>query len=193
MIIWINGAFGGGKTTLAEELHRRLPDALPFDPEYVGYILIRWAPPADSGDFQDIPLWRKLVAEFAVGLAGEYGRPLIVPMTLVNQSYRDEIFSAISKAGHPLLHVFLDVPAAELRRRIETQVLAPDNPEVDADSRRFRLSNVDRCVAARDELPADTLVLRGDRYSPAELADQVIDALSLHQPDETSQKARHSH
>jgi hypothetical protein len=103
-------------------------------------------------------------------------------MTLVNPSYRDEIFSAISKAGHPLLHVFLDVPAAELRRRIETQVLAPDNPEVDADSRRFRLANLDRCVAARDELPADTLVLRGDQHSPAELAGQVLEALSLDQP-----------
>jgi hypothetical protein len=31
MMIWINGAFGAGKTTLAEELHRRLPDALAFD------------------------------------------------------------------------------------------------------------------------------------------------------------------
>jgi len=185
MIIWINGAFGGGKTTLAEELHRRLPDALPFDPEYVGYILIKWAPLADTGDFQDIPLWRKLVAEFAVGLASDYGRPLIVPMTLVNPSYRDEIFSAISKAGHPLLHVFLDVPAAELRRRIESQVLAPDNPAVDAESRRFRLGNLDRCVAARDDLPADTLVLRGDRFSPAELAHQVLEALS---PDQLAGK-----
>lgn len=178
MIIWVNGAFGGGKTTLAEELHRRLPDALPFDPEYVGYILVKWAPPADSGDFQDIPLWRKLVAEFAVGLAGEYGKSLIVPMTLVNASYRDEIFEAISKAGHSVLHVFLDVPAAELRRRIEAQVLVEDNPEADAASRRFRLDNVDRCVSARDELPAATLVLRGDQYSAAELADQVLAALS---------------
>lgn len=177
MIIWINGAFGGGKTTLAEELHRRLPDALPFDPEYVGYILIKWAPPADSGDFQDIPLWRKLVAEFASGLAGDYGRPLIVPMTLVNTSYRDEIFGAIVKAGHPVLHVFLDVPAAELRRRIEAQVLVEDDVAADAEARQFRLRNVARCVAARDELPADTLVLRGDKYSPAELADRVIAAL----------------
>jgi hypothetical protein len=179
MIIWINGAFGGGKTALAEELHRRLPDALPFDPEYVGYILIKWAPPADSGDFQDIPLWRKLVADFAVGLAGEYGKPLIVPMTLANASYRDEIFGAISKAGHSVLHVFLDLPAAELHRRIEAQVLIEDNPQADAEARRFRLANVDRCVAARDELPVDTLVLRGDKYSPTELAGQVLEALSL--------------
>ena len=178
MIIWINGAFGGGKTTLAEELHRRIPDALPFDPEYVGYILIKWAPPADSGDFQDIPLCRKLVAEFAVGLAGEYGKPLIVPMTLVNASYRDEIFSAISKAVHSVLHVFLDVPAAELRRRIGAQVLVENNPRADEEARQFRLGNVNRCVAARDELPAGTLVLRGDQYTPAELADQVLQACS---------------
>jgi adenylylsulfate kinase-like enzyme len=26
VIIWINGGFGAGKTTLAEELHRRLPE-----------------------------------------------------------------------------------------------------------------------------------------------------------------------
>jgi uridine kinase len=38
VIVWINGAFGAGKTTLAGELHRRLPDALAFDPEYVGYL-----------------------------------------------------------------------------------------------------------------------------------------------------------
>jgi hypothetical protein len=30
----------------------------------------------DSGDFQDIPLWRKLVAEFAIGVSAEYGRTL---------------------------------------------------------------------------------------------------------------------
>jgi len=177
MIIWINGAFGGGKTTLADELHRRLPDALPFDPEYVGYILIKWAPPAPSGDFQDIPLWRDLVAKFATGLASAYGRPLIVPMTLVNASYRDEIFGAITKAGQPLLHVFLDVPAPELRRRIETQVLNESDPAADEQARQFRLGNVERCVAARDDLPADTLVLRGDQHSPAELADRVLAAL----------------
>jgi hypothetical protein len=81
MMIWINGAFGAGKTTLAEELHRRLPDALLFDPEYVGYLLRMWLPVPDSGDFQDIPLWRRLTAEFATGMTADYGRTLIIPMT----------------------------------------------------------------------------------------------------------------
>lgn len=177
MMIWLNGAFGSGKTTLADELHRRLPEALAFDPEYVGYILTRWVPNPESGDFQDIPLWRKMVAEFAIGLSAEYGRPLVIPTTLVNSAYREEIFGLISKAGYQILHVFLDVPAEELRRRIDTQVLAEDNPEVDASARAFRHRNVERCVAARGELRPDTLILQGDQHTPTELADFVIAAL----------------
>ena len=60
MIIWVNGAFGAGKTTLADELGGHLPDAVLFDPEYVGYILQRWVP-VPTGDFQDLPSWRELV------------------------------------------------------------------------------------------------------------------------------------
>lgn len=177
MIVWLNGAFGAGKTTLAEELHRRLPDALPFDPEYVGYLLRKWVPAPDSGDFQDLPLWRKLTAEFAVALHREYGQPVITPMTLVNADYRNEIFKLITVAEVPLLHVFLDVAPEELRRRIHAQVLDPNNPQADADARAFRLRNVDRCVAARTDLPTDTLVVRADQSSPQQLADQVVIAL----------------
>jgi hypothetical protein len=182
MIIWINGAFGAGKTTLAEELQRRLPEAMPFDPEYVGYILIKWVPPSASGDFQDIPLWRKLVAEFAIGMSADYGRPLIVPMTLVNHGSREEIFGLIRQAGLPVLHVFLDVPAEELRRRIDAQVLVEDNADQDAEARSFRHRNVERGVQARAGLPADTLVLPGERHTPAELADLVLRSVAAGAP-----------
>ncbi len=184
MIVWINGAFGAGKTTLAETLHDRLPDALAFDPEYVGFLLRQWVP-GPVTDFQDIPLWRKLTAEFAVGLCREYQRPLIVPMTLVNTDYRDEIFELVSQAGVDLLHAFLDVPPDELRRRIEGQVLVPDDPDRDAQAREFRLGNVARCVAASSELPSGTLVLRGDLLTPGQLADQVLEAITTrgwHEP-----------
>jgi deoxyadenosine/deoxycytidine kinase len=53
VIIWINGGFGAGKSTLAEELKGRLPDAVLYDPEYVGYNLQQWLP--FGGDFQDLP------------------------------------------------------------------------------------------------------------------------------------------
>jgi hypothetical protein len=178
VIIWINGAFGAGKTTLAAELERRLPAAMPFDPEYVGYILTRWVPAADSGDFQDIPLWRKLVAEFAIGMFADYGRPLIVPMTLVNHGYREEIFGLTSQAGLPVLHVFLDVAAGELRRRIDAQVIHENDPAQDAQARAFRHRNVERCVQARAGLPDETLVVRGDQHTPAELADLVLKSVA---------------
>ncbi|TQM79566.1 adenylylsulfate kinase-like enzyme [Saccharothrix saharensis] len=177
MIVWLNGAFGAGKTTLAEELRRRLPDALSFDPEHVGLLLRMSAPPPPTGDFQDLPAWRKTTAEFATTLHREYGQHVITPMTLVERSYQEEIFGHLASAGVPLLHVFLDVPADELRRRITDQVLDPYNPEADAQARAFRLRNVDRCVAARASLPAGTLVLSGDRHPPEELADQVLAAL----------------
>ncbi|MBQ0895813.1 hypothetical protein KBX37_22400 [Micromonospora sp. U56] len=35
MIVWLNGAFGAGKTTVAAELCQRLPGARRFDPEWV--------------------------------------------------------------------------------------------------------------------------------------------------------------
>jgi uridine kinase len=40
VIIWINGGFGAGKTTLAEELHRRLPDAVVYD-HGIGKLVLR--------------------------------------------------------------------------------------------------------------------------------------------------------
>lgn len=41
MLIWINGAFGAGKTHTAFELRRRLADALVSDPELLGVALGR--------------------------------------------------------------------------------------------------------------------------------------------------------
>ena len=174
MIIWINGAFGAGKTTLAAELQRRMPDAINYDPEYVGDILTRWVSTPGSGDFQDLPLWRKLAAQFAIALAAEYRRTLIVPMTLVNPQYRDEIFGLIGQAGHAILHVFLDVPAGELHRRIDAQLVHEADAERDTGTRAFRHRNVERCVAARAALPPGTVILRGDQHTPADLAGLVL-------------------
>ena len=39
MVVWLNGAFGAGKTTCAFELNRRLADSYVFDPENAGYYI----------------------------------------------------------------------------------------------------------------------------------------------------------
>ena len=128
MIIWINGAFGAGKTTLAEELSRRLPEAVLFDPEYVGYLLRHWVP-VPTGDFQDLPSWRELVIATALSLRKHHAGTLIAPMTLINDDYLAEILGGLRVGGAEVLHVFLDLDPAVLRQRITDRVLVPDDPE----------------------------------------------------------------
>ena len=56
MIIWLNGAFGSGKTQTAFELQRRLPNAYVFDPENAGYFIRKNVPVSLSAD--DGGRWR---------------------------------------------------------------------------------------------------------------------------------------
>ena len=71
MILWLNGAFGSGKTTAAYELNRRLPDSLVFDPESFGFCLFENIPEKyREQDFQDLPLWRETNRKMLEMLAG---------------------------------------------------------------------------------------------------------------------------
>jgi len=63
MLLWINGPFGGGKSTTARELQSRLPGSLICDPELLGLGLQRMLPPELRSDFQDFPAWRQGVYE----------------------------------------------------------------------------------------------------------------------------------
>lgn len=49
MIVWISGAYGVGKSTLAEAMAARLENALLFDAEEVGN--------AVRGELSQLPLW----------------------------------------------------------------------------------------------------------------------------------------
>ncbi|WP_406282200.1 AAA family ATPase [Streptomyces sp. NBC_00209] len=177
MIIWINGAFGGGKTTLVTELHRRLPEALVFDPEDVGFVL-RGIVEVPEGNFQNIPLWRKQVASLAQGLVEEYGRPVLAPMTVVRRQYADEIFGALDKAGVPVHHFFLNVSAPVLEQRLHDRVLLPDDPERDEAARRWGKARIPECVAAVGSLREDTVVLDGELPTD-ELAALVLERTGL--------------
>ena len=91
-IVMINGAFGVGKTTVANGLLAQIPDSMLYDPEEVGQMLRKIGGGIRSadekiGDFQDDPLWPALTVEVAKRLFNEYKRPLIIPMTLAHIPY----------------------------------------------------------------------------------------------------------
>ncbi|MFE9329354.1 NUDIX domain-containing protein [Streptomyces sp. NPDC006925] len=127
MIVWLNGAFGAGKTTAAYELLDLLPGSTLYDPEVIGAEL-RWMLPkehlAQVADFQDLRSWRRLVADTAAALLSEVPGPLITPMTLLRRAYRDEMFGAFAARRIPVRHLLLHAEEAVLRERIDTRAAA---------------------------------------------------------------------
>ena len=188
VIIWINGGFGAGKTTLAEELHRRLPDAVVYDPEDVGLMLWKWIRPND--DFQHLPSWRELVVATALSLRRHHAETLIVPMSLIRDAYRAEILGGLADAGEEVLHVFLEVDAGVLRERLNARVTDPKYAEWDQAARELGMTGVDEMVAAAARQPGGMLLLRSDTLTPAELAEEVLATAGLRQVHRDRQQMR---
>ena len=176
MIIWLNGGFGAGKTTLAYELLPRVPGAVVYDPEDVGAMLWKWLPRND--DFQDLPSWRELVVATAVSLRRHHAATLIVPMSLIRAAYRIEILDGLADAGEEIFHVFLNADGDELKRRLQARGAPPNTPLSAEAIREWAFSRVDTAVEAAGRQPKETLVLRSDQLSPAQLADQVLAAVA---------------
>lgn len=124
MILWLNGSFGAGKTTVAHELQKRLERAYVYDPENIGYFLRKNAPEeCRTPDFQDVPLWRDFNYETLKWIAGTYPGVIIAPMTLNRGQYFDEIIGRLQKDGVPVCHVILWAGRETLLRRLKKRSL----------------------------------------------------------------------
>src|SRR5687767_2124779 len=95
--VWINGPFGGGKTSTARALQGRIPGSVLFDPESLGIALRDGMRPPLRGDFQPLPLWRSLAHRVIGDIAAASERLLIVPMTVVVHAYFDETVGALRR------------------------------------------------------------------------------------------------
>ncbi len=107
-VIWLNGAFGVGKTTVAELLVEEIDGAALVDPELIGEMLRQLAPAASqTDDWQDMPMWRSLTRDALAGLVTAGHGPLVVPMTIVDPGYFDETVVALRRAGITVSHFTL--------------------------------------------------------------------------------------
>ena len=119
MIIWLNGAFGAGKTQTAFELHSRIPNSFVFDPEEIGFLLRKITPSAiNESDFQDNRLWREFTYQSLQYLAETFEGIVIVPMTLVNLTYYDQIVGTLHRQSFPIHHFTLCASRETILRRL---------------------------------------------------------------------------
>lgn len=124
MIILINGAFGVGKTTVAESLHHHLKNSMLYDPEIVGFMLREMLPSdfkqkeSPSGDFQDYFLWKQLVVETAKQIKEQYNTHLIVPMTIRNHAYFTHISEGFKALDHEVYSFCLAASKETIHRRL---------------------------------------------------------------------------
>lgn len=181
MIVWINGAFGAGKTTTARELIELIPNSTLFDPEVIGGTLTHLLPAkrlAEVGDFQDLPIWRRLVVDTAAAMLAELGGVLVVPMTLLRQEYRDEIFGGLAARRISVRHVLLAPAETILRERIAGREVPPELSDGEMRVRQWSSDHIEPYRAAlaswltADAHPVDTSAL-----TPYDTALRIADAV----------------
>ena len=172
MVIWINGAFGAGKTRVARRLVAMRADAWLFDPERIGFMLRSLWPGGVAGDFQDLPIWRQLtMTTLAEAANGNRGRVLIVPMTLVNKDYFQEVMNGLAEKEVDVRHFTLLASPATLRRRIRWRL---DRPA----SRRWALAQIERCSAALAD-PDFAVHVPTDTRPVAAVAEEILTRTGL--------------
>ncbi|MFD3675867.1 NUDIX domain-containing protein [Streptomyces sp. NPDC058613] len=180
VIVWINGTFGAGKTSTARELTGILPDGTLFDPEFIGDALRVLLPRkrlAEVSDYQDLPSWRRLVVDTAAALLAELGGVLVVPMTLLRQDYRDEIFGGLAARRIPVRHVLLAPAETILRQRIATREEPGAPQDVDLRVRQWAYDHIPAYRHALGWLTADAHVVDNGALSVRETAERIAEAV----------------
>ena len=178
-MIWLNGTFGVGKSSTADELLRRIPGSRRYDPEEVGFLLRQLLPETAGGDFQDIPAWRYLVAETAVALHAHTGAQLITPMTLLRKRYADEIFDAIAGHGLSITHILLHANTQCLRDRITGHNMFPEDPQHNQRVQAWRLDHLPDYADALPWLRTSAHVIDTTHLNSAQAADAVLRLLAM--------------
>ncbi|MBH5316850.1 AAA family ATPase [Paenibacillus sp. GSMTC-2017] len=122
MIIWINGAFGSGKTQAAHELQRRLAGSFIYDPEKIGYFIRKNIPDEiRKSDFQQYTIWREMNFSMLSYLANEYEGVIIVPMTIVDPAIFTEIVTRLENDGITVKHFALCATKDTLLKRLKSR------------------------------------------------------------------------
>jgi len=170
MIVWINGAYGAGKSTVAEEIARRLPGTLIFDAEAVGNAVRDNLERVDYHvEFPDYTLWREFVTKLLTEIAQHTDAHILVPMTVLREDYMREILGRLEEQGLLCRHFVLELPAERIQERVLKRGETPSH---------WCYQQAERCPALLKELGGIHL-----DASPSvdRVAEEIIGRLQGHQ------------
>lgn len=166
MIIWINGSFGVGKTTISEKLKERIYGSIVYDPEDIGVFLINTLPIKEN-DFQDYELWRTLNYEILKDLNKKF-ETIIVPMTITNPKYYDEIVGKLEKKGINIKHFILIASRENLIKRLNSR----------ENSTEWTYLQIDRCINAFESDDFKGQKINTNNQSIDEVSNNIIKILN---------------
>ena len=167
MIIWLNGPFGVGKSTLANLLQQEIPDSILYDPELLGDFFQENLPKAVCPeDFQDYPIWRQTTVQIIRDLATKTGKVIIVPMTVFKKEYYQEIIEQGLREDMYVQHYILVAEKETILDRLDKRTQEDNN---------WALKHLDNCLQAfEDQIPGrkiDTDSLTVDEIAEIVLGD----------------------
>ena len=166
MIVWINGSFGVGKTSTAKLLKNKLDKSIIYDPEEVGIFLSNMFNHGKD-DFQDYELWRILNSDILKYLCSIH-EIVIVPMTITNKNYYDEIISGLKTSGIEIKHFILNASKEEIINRLDSR----DN------STEWAYNQVDRCIKELAKNQFNAKIINTNNKSIEEVVKIIIDSIN---------------
>ena len=171
MIIWINGPFGVGKTTVATLLYQKIEDSLLYDPELFGDFLQQCSSKYNClTDFQDYPIWRQLTYQTIHDLARNTDKVIIVPMTIYRKKYEQEIIQQLKTDGFDLKHYTLIAKKEIILKRLELRT-EEDNI--------WAKEHLDTCLTSFEKQSIGKQI-DANHCSPVELVKHIIQDCQLH-------------
>ena len=154
MIIWVNGAFGSGKSTTANKLQKLLVDSHIYDPEEAGFFIRNNAPKSMlKEDFQDIPLWREINYKMLKTMNESNDGVIIVPMTIINPDYYYDIIGKLIDEGVDVRHFILYLDKDMLTKRLRKRAWGFIHRE------KFALDSIDHCIHSYDNYITETKIM----------------------------------
>ena len=167
MIIWINGSFGVGKTSTAELLKKELDNSIMYDPEEIGGFLSNMFE-HEKDDFQDYELWRTLNSDILKYMCSIY-EIVIVPMTITNKQYYDEIVNKLEVSGIKLNHFILCASKENIINRLDSR----------GNSTEWAYNQVDKCINAFESNEFKCKKINTDNMTVSDVVKTIVDSIQL--------------